>query len=97
MAGGPGGVRGFLFREAEKGWHRTRGKALTSSFSPHPESHPSTLQFPSVCRTATCPWLPVPGPFGMALDYDHIEGSERGLTAELIKGRNVRTESVIFL
>ena len=39
----------------------------------------------------------MPRPFGMALDCGHLEGSERGPTAELIKGRNVRTESVILL
>ena len=33
----------------------------------------------------------------MALDYDRLEGGERGLVAELIKGEKVRAEMATFL
>ena len=78
------GVRGFLFREMRKGWHRPVGGELTSVLPPHSETYLYTLQLPSMCKSATWVWLHVPGPFGMTLDYEQFQETGRGPIAELI-------------
>ena len=80
-------MRGFLFREMRKGWHRPVGGELTSFLPPHPETYRYTLQLPSMCKSATSVWLRVPGPFGMALDYEQFQETGRGPIAVDIGGK----------